>query len=312
MLHLDQMFPKKTLDAEDFFAFAGEAGAVLTIEKLDYKTLASRNFGEPELVYYLFVREFKKPFKLNSFNAHALAELFGTKFPEQWVGRTFRMFGVKKMGTDIQTGRPKSYWTFDIDMLVPPSEPSQLPAKQDISGWAAAAASGAAGPGLPGTRTPNQLPQRAAGSSAEAGRGVLTPIGEQTALQVMSTMHERGRTIEDLEKNLAAQGIDDLIKGKLPPAWPQAALPPIRKFVQMFPRSLPPMGVEAVARLMESWKPAPPPAEVINKTTGEVVNYGATVSLSREQMRGDNPFKLPPRDAEVTGYEPINEDDIPF
>jgi hypothetical protein len=297
-MHLDQMFPKKTLDAEDLGAFSPD-GVVVTIESIDYKTMPSRTMGEPEIVYYMHVREFKKPFKLNTFNAYAIADLFGTKDTDQWAGRTIRLLARKKMGTDRQTGRPKAYWAFDVDMMLPAESPA-LPAKQDISGWAAAGH----GPRLTAGAQPRQQ-QLPANTDAPPG-GVLAPIGEDLAATVVSSLQERGRTVDDFKKALIDAGIDDLIAGKDPPKWPHAVLPAARKFCTKFPKVAAPMSAAAISALKAGWRPAPP-AEVVDRSTGEVI------TTPRPSRHGPVlPEQQPGPPDDLDGYEPINEDDIPF
>lgn len=306
-MHLDQMFPKKTLDAEDLGKFA-PAGAVVTIEKLDYKTMPSRQFGEPEIVYYLHVLEFKKPFKLNTFNAYAIGDLLQTKDTDKWMGRVIRIRGIQKMGTDQLTGRPRSYWTFDVDMLLP-TEPPCLPPKQDISGWAA---SGQAPRLVPGATAPQLAP---AGAPA-AEPGLLSPIGEDAAGDIVIALSERGRTIDNLIEHFANMGIDDMVKGKRPPEWPRAILPPARTLCKQLPKCAPPMAPSLVAALKAEWRApaspthaAAPAAEVIDTKTGEVITPPAATAQHTLRMAGAGVLGSHPRGDE---YQPINEDDIPF
>ncbi len=304
-MHLDQMFPKKTLDAEDLGKFA-PAGVVVTIEKLDYKTMPSRQFGEPEIVYYLHVLEFKKPFKLNTFNAYAIGDLLQTKDTDQWIRKVIRIRGIQKMGTDQLTGRPRSYWTFDVDMLLP-TEPPCLPPKQDISGWAA---SGQAPRLMPGMTAP----QLAAAPAAELG--LMSPIGEDAAGDILIALSERGRTLENLIEHFTNMGIDDMVKGKRPPEWPRAILPPARTLCKQLPKCAPPMAPSLVAALKAEWRApaslthaAALAAEVIDKKTGEVMTAAAPAPHTPRLVGAG---VLPPQKPAAAEYQPINEDDIPF
>lgn len=269
MLHLDQMFPRKSLDPADVGAFAPE-GVVVTIESIEVKTAPAQKPGDVEVLYYVSTREFKKPFKLNTYNAYAIGDVLQTKFPDQWTGRTIKLIGRQKMGTNPLTGRPSAYWTFDVD-LVAPTEPPALPPKQDISGWAATGkgpAQLAAAPARP------QI-----GGQAPPGQGAMSPIGEDKAGEIFSALHERGRTSADFIKHLRDHGTDDLVRGKQPPAWPAAVLPPARSFCQLFPRVNPALSPIALASLKAGWKQP----EVIDTTTGEVIT-------PEQQVEDDIPF----------------------
>lgn len=133
-------------------------------------------------------------------------------------------------------------------------------------------------------RLPSPDPSRALGSGPQ-GQDAL-PIGADTAASVIATLRERGQTPETLIKHLAGTGTPDLIGGKSPPEWPRAILPIARKFAAGFPKSQAPMTLEAIARLKASWAPPSSPAPA-----GGAVRLEAAVEA---------------------GYEPIQEDDIPF
>lgn len=305
-MHLNQMFPKKTLDAEDLRAYS-PTGAVVTIEAINFKTIDSRQFGEPGIVYFMKVREFKKPFKLNKTNGYAIGQLLGTEHTEQWIGQVIRLMPSLITVTDNGTGKPKKIWTFDVDMLRPSEAPS-LPPNSDITGMAYDHSRS-----LPGVR-PGPLPQGGAG----AAMGELTPIGEDKAADIAISLSERGRTLSDLAKHIDAIGLGAHVENRLPPAWPQAILPVARKYCSQLPKCAAPMSPSSAAQLKASWRPA----EVVNKATGEVIQApppatpqdsqpGAAAAQAGLRISGEG--TLPPAQAAAVGsYPEINEDDIPF
>lgn len=263
-MHLSQMFPKKTLDAEDLRAFA-PTGAIVTIEQIDYKTLESRSMGEPEIAYYVKTREFRKPFKLNKTNAFAIAQVLGTEETKQWVGQTVRLMPAQISVTDRADGKRKKIWTFDVDMMRPTEAPSLAPGT-DITG-------AAHDPRL-------QLPRAPAAPQVAGGE---QPIGMDKALEIASALHERGRNMGDLEKHLQAAGLGQQLAGRFPPEWPSAVLPLARSLCGMFPRSQPPLPAAQAATFREAWAKRPQTAEVIDTKTGEVIAPG-------QQVEDDIPF----------------------
>lgn len=290
-MHLKQMFPKHTLDAEDLNAYS-PTGAVVTIESLDYKTVTATRPGDAEVAYYLKVRELKKPFKLNKTNAHAIAQVLGTEDTDRWVGEVIRLMPIRMNLTDRATGKPIKIWTFDVDMMRPREAPALLP-NTDITGMAVDASRQ-----LPG-RAPGTVPQGGAG----AAMGELTPIGADKAADVAVGLSERARTLEDFRKHLVGIGLGGLVENKMPPQWPQAILPVARAFCAQLPKCAPPMAPSAVVAIKAAWLPpaaqaSAPQAEVINRTTGEVKPVTNTAAAA-----GTEP---------ADGYEHINEDDIPF
>lgn len=247
------MFPKQTLDAEDLFALAPQ-GAVVTIEKVDFKTYDSGRVGDAEISYFLFTREFKKPFRLNKQNAQTIEQVLGSDETDEWIGRTIMVCGVKKKITDRDTGKPKQIWVIDVDMMAPRSAPT-LPPKQDITGLAASNRPTALPPGV------------AAHAGALSSASGQNTIGIDKAVEIAAVLEERGKSLADLAAHLDSIGMGGHIAGKELPDWPFLIIAVAKKFCQGFPRCNPSSSPERKAAIRARWE-APPG---VNPATGEVI-----------------------------------------
>ena len=256
-MNLRQMFPRATLDPEDVFYLVGPAGCTVEIQQVQYKTLEARRAGEAEIAYFLEVREFKRPIKLNRTSAYAIGEVLGTEETDDWLGRLITI-----RPTQISIG-PNRVWVFDVD-LVAPREPSALPPKQDIAGLAAdnkrrGLAAGTGGGGA----------SAGTGARLSAPAALAAPIGIDQAASVVAALHERGKTQQDLYEFLKSLGLESGAAGRELPEWPTTTLAAVRTFVKMFPKCAAPMTEPAIAAVKARWQPPAP--EVINRRTGEVV-----------------------------------------
>ena len=313
-MRVGQMYPSKTLDGRDLFEFAPD-GAVVTIEKVDFKTFEAKNPGDAEIAYYLYTREFRKPFKLGKMNAESIEQVLGTDESDEWIGQTIMIRGFSKKIPDRDNkGRMKIIWLIDVDMVKPTTAPTIAP-KTDISGMFAAA------------RPKNSLP-------------ASTQIGAQIAIKIAANLHLRGKNIGDLVAHLHTVGMGHLVADKTPPQWPNSVLAASRTFSEDLPRVSEPMPKAMFDALLAAWgaAPAQTPTEVIDPTTGEVIpvrptaapapTAGATSSSSAPGADTPRPATTgapgagtgrtaepPPRRGSPAPSLPpaeIREDDIPF
>lgn len=262
-MYLQQMFPKASLDAADLKATFPN-GVIVTIESVDAKTFEAKNPGEAEIGYYLKVREFKKPFKLNKSNAMAIADLLGSQNTDDWFGKTINLRAIDYRITDRQSGQKKIIAIFDVDMLLPTSPPHLQP-NRDITGAFAM------------LQSPTALPQNAA-FAPKHDFTFLPPtsdrIGIDKAVEMVAAFNERDRTTPDFVKHLESLGLEDLVRGKETPDWPSLILAMARKWVRDVPVTLK-IGAEEKALIRAKWEPpAPKPGwgDVIDTVTGEVID----------------------------------------
>lgn len=279
-MRIGQMFPKDTLDAADLAAYS-QATTVVTIEKVDFKTFKAKKPGDAEIAYYLFVREFKKPFRIGVMLSRMIEGVLKTDETDEWIGRTIGLRPIYQRFVDRDTGQAKNVWIFDID-IQPPTAPPTLPPKQDITGLAAMIKGGP----LPGLTAGPQRPALPGQPAAQLTAD--TPIGLDKAAAMVSALRERGKTCDDLMKHLSMAGLGHLVSGKIPPDYPTSVIPSAHGFCRMFPKVAAPATPAELENIKQMWRPpAPATTEVINTQTGEVITAGGNVP-------------------------PINEDDIPF
>lgn len=90
MPSLKEMFPSKYLQAEDL-----QRGrfTLVTIEKVYAGAARQTSAGaEPEIKWYLRLREFRKPMGLWGATARVIAEVLGADRTEQWEGRRINIY----------------------------------------------------------------------------------------------------------------------------------------------------------------------------------------------------------------------------
>ena len=283
-MHIGQMFPKKTLHAEDLFSeYPG--GVVVTIEGIKARTDPGEIGGEPEVTYFMATKEFRKPIRLNKTSATIIAGVVGSEDTDDWHGKTVTIRGFSKQITDRDTGKPKKIWVTEVEMEAPLSLPLPNMVKHDITGVAASRKRLTAG-------RPGQGPG---------------PIGAETSLKIAQSLHERGKNMGDLAGHLANLGLN--VAGQLPPAWPASALEPSRIYLRNLPKVGPPMTPAAVAGLATAWGVPPPgAAEVVDTRTGEVIRPAAPAALPARPA----PTPAAPAHQMPPDHEEIREEDIPF
>ena len=64
-MNIRHMFPQKHFDARDLRDMIGEEITAVTIEKVDFKTKQSKDFGDAKADWFLFVEELAKPIKIS-------------------------------------------------------------------------------------------------------------------------------------------------------------------------------------------------------------------------------------------------------
>lgn len=275
-LHLRQMFRDFKTDPEDVYYAFGNGWNVVTIEKVDYFEFKGEN-DEVEVAWTVKFRELALPLKLNRTNAFNIAEVLQTEVIEKWYGRTISIMAAKK-----KYAGKKDYWTYDVD-LVAPSSPPTIPANTDVAGAAIDSMNLKLPPGqwmrqklLGGPTAPTHKP---------------VAIGVETGVAVFDQLQQRGKSLVDAINHLRINAADHYAVGRELPDWDAACLDILRTFIRGCPKVAQPMTEQAKADLVKRWQPPPPPSEVIDKRTGEV---------------------LKPSDGSNPAPESIPEDDIPF
>jgi hypothetical protein len=278
-MRVGQMYPKRTLDAEDLNSEFPQ-GCVVTIESLDYRTDAGE-IGEPEITYFLKCQEFRKPIRMNKTSAQTIEQVLGSDETDDWIGRTITIHGLRKKITDRDTGKPKQIWVIDVDMVAPRTPPQIKGRNTDITGIAAA-----------------RRPRLNAGPSA-ATPGV---IGADVAIKIAQSLHIRGKNMGDLATHLNAIGLS--VAGLMPPMWPSPVLAASRTYTTNLPKVAEPMPQATWAALLAAWgvptAPAPESPEVIDRTTGAVITPAPAAAAEPKQQQ------MPP------DHQEIREEDIPF
>lgn len=271
-MRIEQMFASPYLQAEDLRAY-NSGITIVTIEDVTYKTKEARNVGEAEIDYFLKLREFRKPMRLKKVNADQIAALLGTRETDEWRGQTIGVFPIQVRVPNPEGGT-KMVWVINVDIVKPTTAP-ELPPGSDITGMAyeqrAVGGPITSGPRLPAGQWP--APARPVTTGATPP-GTLTtagdnsPIGIERAMDIISALHERGRTWDDLVHHFKLAGQSALIEGKRPPDVTAAVVPLARAFVRDLPKVRPSLDAPARQSLRNTWEP---PAQVIDRSTGEVI-----------------------------------------
>jgi hypothetical protein len=268
------MFPKKTLDAQDFIAALGHGRHTLTIELLFDKSFDKD--GDTEVVWYVKFSQFKKPIKLNMSNAYAVGDALGTQDTSEWIGKSIEVVAYQKSITENTGGRPtkKMIWIFDILPERPQSKPLPFYEK-DITGATLDVQKGLQQPGFLLKALPAGQASQPSGPAAAPGT-----IGEEMALKLMDGLQRKGRTVEDLINHIRKTNaaLADACQGRTPPNWPQAIPAAARPMLEGLPTSAAPLNENQRAGLVKQWKDldeqwngARKTGEVIDPKTGEVI-----------------------------------------
>lgn len=266
-MNLRSMYPRKNFDAQDLLDFRGDEVLVVTIEKVDYKTGQSRDFGEPKVDWFLFVEELRKPIKLPATAGYQIAEILGSDDTDDWVGRTI---GIRPHQIQVPdpAGGKQHVWV--VNFWNPGDRRPELPAKTDITGYADWT-----------ERDKQRLESRmlGAGSSPKALAGTDAgggPLGAEKAAKIVVALRERGLGWEDLIASCRKAGVEHLIVGHEPAACPEALEQYARTLCSLNPKTQPVDDFAGeVAKLVQAW--APPATvkvggDVVDTRTGEVVD----------------------------------------
>lgn len=221
---------------------------VVQIKAIDteyYQAVENRRKVDKER-HLLWLSGFDLPLRLNNTRLKILIALLGAE-TDLWVGKKIGLFvGASQNYGEVE--RCLMIHIQPIDQSIPPVgqvRRSQLPSGQQ---WP---------------------PQQATAAAAPPAKIDTSPIGVDTAAEICAALEERNKTWDDLRLHLATAGCGDHIAGKLPPECPAAILPAPRTYVRNLPRSKP---KPEPAKFKAMW--APPP-EVIDRSTGEVINPAA-------------------------------------
>lgn len=220
--------------------------------------------------HLLWLAGFDLPFRLNNTRLKLLIALLGQE-TNGWIGKKIGIYVSAQMSYgEVVTSL--MIHIQPIDQSIPPVSQrrfSQLP------------------PGAPGGWPPQSPPPGALATQVNSPDSDMTPIGTDAAAEVCCQLEERGKTWDDLRIFLNANGLGEMIAGKHPGDCPKAIRSTLRSFLASSPKVKPRPDPEKFKKL---W--LPPPAEVIDKRTGEVINPAAG-------LPGQPPNEVP-------------DDDIPF
>jgi len=265
-----QMFPRKTFNAEDLEAFNPDGITVVTIRELTYKTGEARNIGEAKIDYYLKCDELKKPLRLNMTSVGQIEAALGSDETDDWIGRRL---GMQPMQWPVPNpkGGKSMVWVLNFYRVADDAPPS-LPMQTDLTGYAGWTDGEK-------RRLQKMLPA-GSGRSPTTGAGggkdaAPVPMGAETAARMIVRLRERGLSWSNLEAYCKNQGRPELISGMMPADCPAELLPIAKVFYSTTPvvEKCPDID-KAVADLVAGWEPEPAAAkaEVIDKTTGEVID----------------------------------------
>lgn len=222
---------------------------VVQIRAIDteyYEAIENRRKVEKER-HLLWLAGFDLPLRLNNTRLKILIALLGPE-TDHWAGKKIGLFvGATQNYGDVE--RCLMIHIQPIDQSIPhvsQAKRSQLPGGQQ---W------------------PPQQPAPAA--AALPAKPDTSPIGADTAAEICAALEQRNKTWDDLRLHLGTAGFGELIAGKLPPDCPAAILPAARTYVRDLPPTKP---KPEAAKFKAMW--APPP-EVIDRSTGEVINPAA-------------------------------------
>lgn len=245
---------------------------VVEIKAIDTEEYTSFDGGRKvtKRRHLLWLSGFDLPFRLNNTRLKLLIALLGRE-TNGWIGKKIGIYVSAQMSYgEVVTSL--MIHIQPIDQSLPPVSQrrfSQLPS------------------GAPGGAWPPQTPPGSTSIQVASPDVDMTPIGTDAAAEVCCQLEERGKTWDDLRIFLNANGLGELIAGKHPGDCPKAIRSALRSFLASVPKVKPRPDPEKFKKL---W--LPPPTEVIDKRTGEVINPAAG-------LPGQAPNQVP-------------KDDIPF
>lgn len=223
------------------------------------------------------------PLRLNNRRIDAICEAYGEN-PADAIGKKIVLLAqkVEKFG--------KLEWDIVVHPHTPdPATPATpIPARlatKDVNRLRLAMSSGVvlaalpAGPGINGAAS--------GGAFVPANRG----LGVDAAVKLIGLLEERQWSWDKLVKALSDRGLGKWCANLLPPDCDEAIRAHAWAIIGHLPKTKAVDFVKLRETLVASW--APPPAEVINPDTGEVVK---------------NEAAAPP----ASKFDPMNPDDIPF
>jgi len=277
------MYPRKNFDAQDLLDAFGDEVVVVTIEKVDFKTGQSRDFGEPKVDWFLFVEELKKPIKLPPTAAFQIGEILKSDDTDEWVGQRV---GMRPHQIEVPNPAGGKQFVWVVNFWPPANRSPVLPPKTDLTGYAGWTEA-----------QKNRLESRLLGSSghpspkALAGRDAgEAPLGAEKAAKIVVALRERGLGWEDLIASCRKAGVEHLIVGFDPAECPGSLESYARTLCALNPKTQPVDDFDAeVAKLVRAW--APPAAAHTKSVDGQVVDT---------------------RTGEVVGGDMPPDDDIPF
>lgn len=231
---------------------------VVQISRIDSEEYTKKEGRQQirEVRHLLYLQGFDLPLRLYNMRLKILIALLGPE-TDLWIGKKIGLFVSAQMNYgEVET--TLMIHVQPIDQSIPAVSQrrfSQLPA--GASNW-----------------PPNQAPLAAAHASAQQASTSpardVAAIGIEAAAEVCCQLAERGKTWDDLRIYLNANGLGELIAGKLPPDCPKA----IRNGVETYLRSMPKCAAKPPRdKFIANWKP--PATEVIDRSTGEVINPAA-------------------------------------
>ena len=238
-MNIRHMFPQKHFDARDLRDMIGEEITAVTIEKVDFKTKQSKDFGDAKADWFLFVEELAKPIKISTTAGYQIADILGSQETDEWVGR---VVGIGAVQIQTFTTRPwvVNFWATN-DRPV-------LPRKTDLTGyeqWSDAQKA----------KVLRALPPGAAPAPAAVS---AEKLGAVNAARLIVRLRERGLGWEHLYAYCKAQDRRELINGMVPADCPADLLPVAKVFYSTHPVTAPCEDVDkAVTELVATWEPEP-------------------------------------------------------
>lgn len=255
-MNIRHMFPQKHFDAHDLYDMLGDGITTVTIEKVDFKTKSSRDFGRPDADWFLFVEELKKPIKISPTSGFQLVDILKSDETDEWVGRRV---GIGAVQIEVYDKRP---WV--VNFWATNDQP-QLPHKTDLTGYARWTEAEKA-------KVLRRLPP-GSGAGTTAAMAPTEKLGAQTAARLLVRLRERGLGWDNLTAYCKAMDRLDLIAGMMPADCPAELLQIAKVFYATSPIIAKCEDIDkAVAEVIAGWEPEPAAkGEVVDKTTGEVI-----------------------------------------
>jgi len=303
---VSQMYPETRLRAKHLPI---GVVTVVTIRQLDYFTITNDG-GQPEIVYTLFLEEFKLPMKLKMTDAKALGAQL-SEDTDNWPGA---VIGIQprmlKIGND-----PEEKWTIDIYPKLNPGMLPSIPRNSDPQiqwtqspGMPPLTVHGA----LPAARgaAPGQLPTMGQVSAVIGDKGVVVANEFAKRKEGLGTFYEWL-----ISGSGAPAAISASIEGVPLSEWPSETLPWIKKYLGMKPVSGGQLLPSEAAKMANEIIPGTQRSEVINTSTGEVLDTSLAdiegPTGAESQVAGFQP-QQPQHANPQPPAEDFSNDDIPF